>query len=197
MTAQQGEVLGSETRVEQGAQVTYIKVDRGGGDVEEIQHLDSPGDDSLPLPGDFAASVELGKSGSRHATGYHDPKTEKKSGEGERRLYARDSSGNVVAEVWLKSDGTVHVEVLKAGATVEIINDGGAVRIQSRDINLGPTGGRRVACEGDIVIGAVRGICGAPGSPLIPVPPATPTATGGVPFAAQIVSGRNAVKASG
>lgn len=192
--AQQGEVIGFERRTEGGVEVSYSKVDAGGGDVEEVQHLDAPGDDSQPLPGDFASFEELGKSGTKHSTGYHDPKTPQKAGPGERRLYARDSAGTTTVECWLKADGTLRIEVFKSGGPIEIVTEG-TVKVESPRVLLGKNASRGVACEGDFVVGAVRAICGAPGSPLIPVPPATPTPTGGVPFAGQIVSGRRAVKA--
>lgn len=190
---QQGEVIGFDRRVEEGAQVAFTKVDAGGGDVEEAQHLDSPGEDTQPLPGDFCSFEALGKSGTKHATGYHDAKTEQKAGPGEHRTYARDSSGNTVVEMWLQS-GKLHIEVFKQDVPIEIKTPGPVV-IDSPDVSIGPGGGGRgVACVGDLGVGSVRALCGAPGSPIIPIG-ATPTPSGGVPLGVQIVSGRVAVKA--
>jgi len=188
----QGKVVGFERRVEDGAQVSYVKVDTGA-DVEEVQHLEPPGEDSPPIVGDFAAVEELGDSGTKHAVGYHDPKSDATSVEGDKRFVSRTTvGGQKIAELWM-AQGAVTLKVFDPNVPVFV--EGAKVVIKSSNVNLGGEGGRGVACEGDIAVGAVRALCGAPGSPIIPVPPATPTPTGGVPVAVQIVSGRKSVKA--
>lgn len=192
MAGQQAEVLGVERRVEEGANVTYLKVDVGGGDIEEVQYFEEAGGDSPPIVGDFVAIEELGKSGSKHAVGCHDSKSTPKAEPGEKRIYSRTESGTLLAELWLRH-GEVVLEVFDPSIPVRV--KGGKVVLESPDVNFGQDGGRPVACSGDFVAGSVRAICGAPGSPIIPVPPATPTPTGGVPFVGQIISGVKSVKA--
>lgn len=99
----------SFTRVtKNGAKVSDVKVDRSGGDNATPEHFSSPGDDSFPITTDYVALMPVG-SGSRFVTvGYVDPINEPKGTEGDKRIYARDpSDGSVVAEVWLKSDGSI------------------------------------------------------------------------------------------
>jgi hypothetical protein len=84
-----------------------VTVDRGGGDNRTPQHFSDVGDDSFPLPQDFVASVDQTGTGRESAVGYIDPKNEQKSTAGDKRIYARDAAtGEQVAEVWLKNDGT-------------------------------------------------------------------------------------------
>lgn len=190
---QQGEVVSVERRTEEGSANTYVKVDAGGNDTEEVQHLDPPGEDSIPIAGDFAAFDELGKSGSKHAVGYHDTKSESTSQPGEKRFYSRTEQGAKIAEIYM-AHGELRVEVLDASVPIRFKTPGKWV-VESPDVNLGGEGGQPVACAGDLGVGSVRALCGAPGSPIIPVPPVAPTPTGGVPLAVQIISGRTNVKA--
>ena len=84
-----------------------IKSDRGSGDNVTAQHFTAPGDDSRPLPGDYASLSDAAGTGNQTATGYHDPKNPPKAEPGEKRIYARDSTGAVVAEMWLKASGDI------------------------------------------------------------------------------------------
>jgi len=190
--ARYGRVEGIERRVENGATVTYVKVDTGGGDPEEVQHLEAPGEDSPPVIGDFAGVDEVGDSGTKQTNGYFDPKGEAKSANGEKRYVSRTEQGEKIAELWM-AHGAVTLKVFDPNVPVFV--EGAKVVIKSPDVNLGGEGGRGVMCIGDLSVGSVRALCGAPGSPIIPVPPATPTATGGVPLAVQGISGRSTVKA--
>lgn len=95
-----------------------VTVDIGGGETLTITHFDSPNTDASPLNGDFCAVLSIPQSGRKIAVGYVDPNTEKKAARGEYRTYARDASGNVVAESWLKNDGTATVSNNKATGTL-------------------------------------------------------------------------------
>lgn len=189
---QQGEVKGFERRTEQGSANDYVKVDTGGGDTDEAQHFNPPGEDSPPIDGDFAM-LEEHEDGTKQVVGYHDTKSEQKSARGEKRFYSRTEQGQKIAEMYM-SHGELLIEVLDPNVPVRFKTSGKWV-VESPDVNLGGEGGRGVVCIGDIGMGAVRALCGAPGSPIIPIPPATPTPTGGVPIAVQMVSGRVGVKA--
>lgn len=105
-----------------GASVSDIKADPGGGANITYEHFEPAGDDSQPLAGDFIVTVENAGAGRASAVGFLDPKNAKLSGPGEKRLYARNSSGAVVVSVWLKADSSV------------VINNGGG------NITLEPSG---------------------------------------------------------
>ena len=104
------EVIEFTRSVEDGALVADVKVDAGGGDGATAPHYADADDDSQPLPGDTVALAESSGTGAEHVTGYSDPLNQGQAGPGEKRIYSRDPiTGLVVAEVWLKGDGTVHV----------------------------------------------------------------------------------------
>ena len=190
-----GKVLSFLRDTFRGSQVADVKVDQGGGDTKTVQHFAPPGDDSQPLPGDYAQTVDAPGRGRESAVGYQDPKNAGKSLAGESRRYARNADGTPVCEVWCKSDGTVVIEVLDGTANVEITTPG-AVILNSPDVRLGDAAGQAVARVGDLVAVTVpQLICAAPGSPAVPVPPTAVTATGGYVAAGQIISGSAVAKA--
>ncbi|MCP4444595.1 MAG: hypothetical protein GY811_04520 [Myxococcales bacterium] len=92
-----------------GAKVSDVKVDPGGGANVTAQHFAPAGDDAHPLPGDYAITVGVPRTGSEAVVGYVDPNSDQKAQAGDKRIYARDSGGVVVVEVWLQGDGTALV----------------------------------------------------------------------------------------
>jgi hypothetical protein len=96
------------------------KGDPGGLATCEAEHFDSSGVDAQPLPGDFFASHDGPGTGDDVVSGYHDPKTTRKAGAGEHRIYARSAPGVVSAEIWCKANGTVEISSLFAGGKVVI-----------------------------------------------------------------------------
>lgn len=100
----------SERAEVDGAQVLDVVIDPGGKDLTTAPHFGAPGDDSKPLPGDTAVTVETQGSGEEVVVGYLDEKNAGIAKDGERRIYARDSDGVVVAEVYIKADGSVLVK---------------------------------------------------------------------------------------
>lgn len=189
-------VLAFTKQVIAGVYSAVVKVDLGGGRIITPQHFSAPGDDAQPLADDFAALVETKGAGSQSVVGYHDPRNEPKAGPGEKRGYARDpTTGEPVAEIWAKNTGEIVLEVLKdSGAPIRIATRGPVI-VESPDIRLGDSPGRRVAREGDLVQVVFRGLSAAPGSPVVPVPPAAPTPTGGIVCIGQIITGADSCKA--
>lgn len=179
----QGEVQAVERRTEQGAHLVEVVVDLGGGELATVDHMASPGDDSLPLPGDTAALVEGPRSGDLQAVGYADTVNEGKANPGEVRRVSRNQQGVPVGQLWMMNDGTFLLEVLGTTAPFKI-KTAGPVIVDSPDVTLGGTGGRKVACLGDIASGVVAALSTSPTNPIAPAPPGTP----GVPIALQIVS---------
>lgn len=83
------------------------RADPGGLDTRQATHFSAAGDDSHPLAGDYVAFVDTDQSGVSIAVGYHDPKNAQTAAAGERRIYARDSSGSQICEIWVKNTGEV------------------------------------------------------------------------------------------
>ena len=107
-----------------GAKVSDVKSDPGGGPNTTSQHFQPAGDDAHPLPGDYVATSAAAGTGRETAVGYLDPANEQKATAGEKRIYARDpESGDSVVEVWLKSDGTA--VVVNTNGSVTLAPDGG------------------------------------------------------------------------
>lgn len=176
--------------------IEVIRVDFGGGDVKTARYFQPSGDDSKPLPGDFVLLERSDGAGAWAVTGFADPDHDAKSSEGEKRLYSRDEDGNLMAEAWLRSDGTIILRVLKAGSPVVVETNGGAVTVKSPDIRLGEGASRGVARLGDLFAGATPPlISGAPGSPVMPIPPTSVTPTGGILVSGQIISASQVAKA--
>ncbi len=100
-----------------------VVADPGGGANVTASHFSSPGDDSQPLQGDLCFVPKSPKSGGGVSAGYYDTTNKSKAGPGDKRIYARDSNGAVVVEIWLKSDGSC--EILNDTASVILAPDGG------------------------------------------------------------------------
>lgn len=102
-----------------GAKVSDVKTDPGGGANITAQHFAPPGDDSHPLPDDYAATMPVTRSGSEVAVGYLDPKNEQKAQLGDKRIYARDpEDGSTIVEVWLKNTGEAVTSNKNGSATL-------------------------------------------------------------------------------
>lgn len=105
-----GRVLSFVRSLRGTAKLSDVKVNRGGGDNRTAEHFSAPGDDSVPLPGDYAALLPQSGTGRDSVVGYLDPDNGQTATAGERRSYARDpSSGEVVSTVHQHSDGTVTI----------------------------------------------------------------------------------------
>lgn len=90
-----------------GVNFSNVEVDPGGGAIKTAEHFEDPGSDSNPLPGDYVATVSHPGAGNVLAVGYLDPVNKPKAAVGEKIIYSRDSEGVLIAEVWLKNDGTL------------------------------------------------------------------------------------------
>jgi hypothetical protein len=98
-------------------------LDLGGSDKGTADHFGGGGEDSPPLKGDWVTAVQLdGSTESLAAVAYSDD-TERVAAAGEKRTYARNSDGSVVAEVHMKGDGSVTI-ARTAGSSVEVASNG-------------------------------------------------------------------------
>lgn len=114
----------SFTRVlRNGAKLSDVKLDPGGGANLTAEHFADAGDDSHPLPGDYVATVGIPRDGGQAAVGYADTINDPKAAAGEKRIYGRDAStGAAVNEVWLKADGSVMIA--NSNGAIELKADG-------------------------------------------------------------------------
>ncbi len=106
-----------------GAQVTDVKVDPGGGANVTAHHFAPVGDDSPPLVGDIAVLVAMPRTGSEAVVGYLDPINIPLAQAGEKRTIARDqTTGITVVELWLKNDGSALLS--NALGSIALLTDG-------------------------------------------------------------------------
>ncbi len=101
------EVLSSRRTSDEGGHGLDVVCDPGGGANITAPHFACPGDDSAPLPGDYAALEDSSGTGAEQCTGYADVRNAGVALPGEKRIYARDTGGDVVAVIYLKRNGDV------------------------------------------------------------------------------------------
>ncbi len=105
-----GKLLSFVRVVSNGAKVSDVKIDVGGGDVLTAQHSQESGADSNPLPDDYLVTIRIPRSGALITVGFVEPDALQKAQPGERRIYARGSNRAEVVELWLKNDGTATLD---------------------------------------------------------------------------------------
>lgn len=105
-----GRILSFVRTQRNGAQISDVKTDPGGGPNVTAEHFAPAGDDAHPLPDDYVYAARSPQRGRYAAVGYVDTSNASKAQPGEKRIYSRDSGGTQKAEVWLKADGTVVCE---------------------------------------------------------------------------------------
>lgn len=109
-------VLTSDRTDDETGHGVDVKVDPGGGDTTYVDHFADVGDDSQPLPGDYAALNDTSGTGGEQASGYADTRNAGKALPGEKRIYARKPDGSVACDVWLKGDETIAITFGGGGA---------------------------------------------------------------------------------
>jgi len=108
MTSRIAKLLSFTRALFNGAKVTDVTIDLGGGNNKTAHHFSSPGDDSFPLKTDYLLTSSVPGSGKEVVHGYIDPVNDPVAQEGDKRIYGRDpNTGNVVNQVWLQSDGSI------------------------------------------------------------------------------------------
>ena len=117
-------ILSFTRAVIDGIQSTDVKVDPGGGPNITGVHSSDPGDDSSPLAIDYAITQSIQGTGKEAVVGYVDTKNAPLSLPGEKRIYGRDSNGNVVNEIHLKATGEININ---RGASSVVIDPAGKI----------------------------------------------------------------------
>ncbi len=115
--------------VRNDANFTEVKIDPDGGSNITAEHFSAPGDDSYPLITDIVITSQNKRTGGESVIGYIDVKNAGVAAEGDKRIYARDSSGAVVCDIWLKNSGIIDVTTngdvnVSAGGAVNIVSSG-------------------------------------------------------------------------
>lgn len=140
-----------------GGRAGVAKVNPGGGANITAQHFADSGDDSYPLPGDYAAMIDTPRTGSAASIGYVDLANEPKAKPGEKRIYARDSNtGQTVLEMWLQNDGKL--TVLNNNTELTILPSGsirggnGNGFFELQDDGVFNVNGTEIKTDGDVVV---------------------------------------------
>ncbi len=115
-------VLSFVRDVANGANVSRVTVNPGGGANITADHLSPAGDDSRPLADDYCITVGTMRTGGAAVVGYIDHANPGQAGPGEKRIYARDDSGAIVCELWIKADGSA--TLLNDKGSIALAGDG-------------------------------------------------------------------------
>jgi hypothetical protein len=173
---------------DQGTPTPEGKFDRGGNDTVTAFHFAPPGTDAHPLAGDVAYLGDDLGAGNAQAIGYQDPKNAGVAGAGEHRIYARAADGTLVAELWLKADGSILARSVLAGSSAELGPDGAiSLTAPAASAELGAdgaislenaAGGLSIDAAGNVVATTPLGTFGAGthghNSPFGPIGPPIP-----------------------
>lgn len=156
---------------DQGTPTPELKFDRGGEDTGTAFHFAPPGTDAHPLPADVVYLGDDIGAGVAQALGYQDPKNAGVAGAGEHRIYARAADGSLVAELWLKADGSILVRSVLGGSSAELGADG-AIALANA------TGALAIDAAGNVTATTPLGTFGAGthghNSPFGPIGPPIP-----------------------
>lgn len=116
LTAQVAQWLRSAVR---GAEVPEVRIEPTAGAPRTCESYGPAGVDSAPLAGDTAIAIPAEGVGRLVVVGYLDTRQAGTAQPGEYRAYARNSGGEVQAEIVLHADGAIEIASI-AGASVTI-----------------------------------------------------------------------------
>jgi hypothetical protein len=154
---------------DQGVPTPEVKFDPGDADTSTGGHFAPPGTDAPPLPGDVGYLGDDVGRGNAQALGYQDTKNPGIASGGEHRLYSRAADGSVMAEVWLKGDGSITLTAPQASA---VLGPDGAIELSNAH------GGLSIDAAGNVVATTPLGTFGAGthghNSPFGPIGPPIP-----------------------
>lgn len=127
-------------------EISEANINPGGGANQTCEHYACAGDDSVPLSGDWVSTTSTQRTGVDAVSGYKDSKNNSKAQAGEKRIYARDGSGNTIVEFWLKNNGDA---VLSNESTSFEVNIDGSVKCDNG------AGSFELKANGDFVVNGV------------------------------------------
>lgn len=117
-----GFVLSVSSDTEGGEDIPICKVDMGGKDIRAVPLFNASGVDARPRAGDYVSLMAHPGGSGYAAVAFADPGNTSKAGPGEVRFVARDSNGADIAEVYLKTDGSILIE--NGSGSIELAADG-------------------------------------------------------------------------
>lgn len=102
-----GKLLSFTRVLRNGAKLSDVKMDIGGGEIRTPEYAQTPGTDAVPLVDDYPIAVSVStRSGGLVVVASVETDAQQKAQAGEHRTYARDAARAEVVELWLKADGT-------------------------------------------------------------------------------------------
>lgn len=94
-------------------------VDPGGGANVVAGHFTALGDDSHPLPGDYAVLVDGPGTGVEVVVAYADPINAAISTPGDKIIYARNAASGVIScRMWLKASGDILIQTASGAISI-------------------------------------------------------------------------------
>lgn len=141
-----------------GSNAQFSSVEEFAGDQRPVQNFGPCNEDFAPPENCKILNIPLGRGrGFLISAAYHNQKIEPVAVHGERRIYSTDQAGaNVMAEVFLKQDGTILIK----NATVTITaNPSGLLEIETT-ANTEITSAKTiinndVEITGDLLVGSI------------------------------------------
>ncbi len=110
---------------------------------DTCEHFAPAGDDAHPLNNDYAIAVTIPASGRAVSVGYVDPQNQGVTQPGGKRIYARNTDGQTLGQLWLKNTGEV---IMSTGSvsitetpdgTCTITNNNGTISLLSNgNVNI-------------------------------------------------------------
>ena len=221
-----GKLLSFTRVLRNNAKLSDVKLNPGGNPNITAEHFADSGDDSYPMPDDYAFISESNGTGRGAAVGYVDVKNDQKALLGEKRIYARDQDGNMVVEQWLKNTGESTLDNMNGSVTLKpdgetaIVNPNGSITLKADGTTIitNPNGSITLTVAGDTMIaspaanfdvmadGTIKGMNAGGLFQLLPsgdfvangfVISASGGATGTSSISAPTVSGTSSVQAAG
>jgi hypothetical protein len=170
-----GRVLSFARGLRDGANISEAVTDPGGGDNTTADYAPGVGVDAPPLAGDYIALLPMPRAGGYVAVGGVDTVNAGEAAPGEFRAYGRDASGAVVAVVWLKGDGSIHLT--NAGGGSIILEASGVINLNGATVSLAGIieAPNVIAGVGPATVSLLTHVhtSAAPGSPTSPPTPGT------------------------
>lgn len=146
-------VISFARTIRDDANLTLVESDLGGDVVSTATNYSAPGDDSPPMPDDYAAIMSTTATGNSVVVGYVDLVNAGEAAAGEKRFYSRNADGEVMGEVWLYLDGAITIANengnvrLDADGAITLENDGIIELKPNGEINLN---GATISTDGTI-----------------------------------------------
>lgn len=85
------------------------KINSGGGYTLTANTFSAAGIDSAPIAGDYCATIQSRGASAHVVAGIVDHVNNSQAGAGEIRVYSRDSTGVIIADIWLKNNGAIEI----------------------------------------------------------------------------------------